>query len=209
MNRAIVVWLVLICLLLNKSAVAEEKLQAVPYFIRATTRARLVGREAVYRDLGLTEEQIQAVRKIVQAQRPENTSVLEKQLAAYSKGALTPSQWARLEEIYVQARGAESLFDAPIATNVGLSDDQKAKLADARLKYIKECTALAEAYKEIQTMDRAQRRDLVLYLVEQRQLVVADFDDVAMSILTSEQRDQFKKLRGKLIDFSHEKALSP
>jgi hypothetical protein len=31
------------------------------------------------------------------------------------------------------------------------------------------------------------------------------FDDGAMSILSSEQRDQLKKLRGKPIDFSGEK----
>ena len=60
---------------------------------------------------------------------------LRKRLAAYAKQALTPSQLDRLEGIYMQAVGAEALFDPAIATILRLSEDQKDQLNDAREPY--------------------------------------------------------------------------
>ena len=40
---------------------------------------------------------------------------------------------------------------------------------------------------------------------KQRQALREEFDKAAMSILTAEQRDQFKKMRGKAIDLSGER----
>jgi len=201
MNRTILICVVLIGLLLNRPTYGQE-IKSVPFFIRPQQKAMLLRLQTVQRDLDLTDEQIQAIGKI---QQPKMKAAdREKRLDAYSKGGLSAPQLARLDQIYVQTRGAESLYDPTIATRLRLSDDQKAKLVDEGKKYYGEFDAWRKLFQE-RAIDaegvkaRAERINL------QRQAIMEQFDDGAMSILTSEQLEQFKKLRGKPIDFSGER----
>jgi hypothetical protein len=201
MSRAILGCVVLFSLLLNKPSLAQE-FQSVPFFIRPQAKAMLLRLQTVQQDLDLTNEQIEAIRKI---QLPQMKAAdRERRLAEYAKDGLTASQSARLEEIYVQTRGAQSLYDSTIATRLRLSDDQKAKLAVEGKKYTDEWDAWWKVLQERPT-DREATKAWAQRVNLQRQAIMEQFDDGAMSILSSEQRDQLKKLRGKPIDFSGEK----
>ena len=187
-------------MLLNQPSVAQEFKASTPH-LRGEGREGLLLRETVQRDLGLTEEQKQAIDKILRAENPIRMTDLYERLAAYSKKALTTSQQGRLQEIYVQAHGAEALFNPAIKTELRLSEDQKDKLNEVRRPYIDATTAWRKSLKEIPREDREKRKAWG----ERRQEMMKEFDDTAMSILTAEQLDQFKKIRGKPIDLSGER----
>ena len=203
MNRAMLFCLVLIGLLLNKPSYAE-KFPVVSNFIRIQTKANLLGRGTVQRDLELTDEQIKAVHTIIRAEILAKAAVREQRLDEYSKDALTAAQLARLEEIYVQTRGAESLLDPTIARGLGISDVQKVKLDAARKKYIEEHGEWAKRFQDRQFKNGEEVKAWVLAKDKARQAVMQHFEDAAMSILKPEQLDHFKKLRGKPIDFGME-----
>jgi Spy/CpxP family protein refolding chaperone len=202
MNRAILGCVVLFSLLLNMPSLAQE-FQSVPFFIRPVTKAMLLRLQTVQRDLDLTDEQIRAIGKIQQPQM--KAADREKRLAAYAKNGLTASQLARLEEIHVQTRGAESLYDSTIATKLRLSDDQKTKLVDVGKNYYGEFDAWRKLFQDDRPTDPEGVKAWAKRINLQRQAIMEQFDDRAMSILTPEQLDEFKKLRGKPIDFSGEK----
>jgi hypothetical protein len=187
-------------LLLNQRSLAQE-FKAAPPHLRGESGEGLLLRETVQRDLGLTVEQKQAVDKILRAENPIRMNDLYERLAAYSKKALTTSQQERLQEIYVQAHGAEALFNPAIKTELRLSDDQKDKLNDVRMPYMAATAAWRKSLKEIPREDREKRKAAG----KRRQIMMKEFDDTAMSILTAEQLDQFKKMRGKPIDLSGER----
>jgi hypothetical protein len=103
MNRTVPLWVILIGLLLNKASFAE-KFAVVGNSIRIQTKARLLNQVPVQRDLQLTDEQRKAISKIVHTEIRSKLEVLEQRLAEYSQNALSASQLARLDEIYVQTR---------------------------------------------------------------------------------------------------------
>ena len=84
MYRTFLAWVVLTSLLLNQPSLAQE-FKAAPPHLRGEGRERLLLRETVQRDLGLTEEQKQAVDKILRAENPIRFPDLLERLAAYSK----------------------------------------------------------------------------------------------------------------------------
>jgi Spy/CpxP family protein refolding chaperone len=200
MNRTVPLWVILIGLLLNKASFAE-KFAVVGNSIRIQTKARLLNQVPVQRDLQLTDEQRKAISKIVHTEIRSKLEVLEQRLAEYSQNALSASQLARLDEIYVQTRGAESLLDSTIATKLGISDDQKAKLDVARKKYVEEHGEWGKLFQDGPFNDVEEVKAWVKAKNDARQAVMARFDDAAMSILKPEQLDQLTKLRGKPIDF--------
>jgi hypothetical protein len=202
MNRAIVVCVVLIGLLLNLPSLAEE-FKAAPYFVRYQSKLGLLGRETVQKELGLTKEQIEAVSKIMRPSGPLRMAELDKQLTEYSEKGLTAAQLARFEEIYLQAHGADALFNGTIATKLGLSDDQKKELNDLRRPYMAAAAAWIESRREIPREDHEKRK---ASQVRRQEMMVA-FDDTATRILTAKQLDQLKKMRGKPIDLSGENEL--
>jgi hypothetical protein len=224
MSRITLISAVLIGLLLNKPSLAQE-FPTVPNFIRDLSKAGLLGRETVQRELELTQEQIEAVRGIERAEsamrtdltgliktvwpeeRPAKAAEVDKRLAAYAKevekklqGALAPNQLARLDEIYVQTRGVDGLFDPTIVSRLGLSDDQTAKLAEVRKKYKDAERSWVKSRPNLRTEDPG----VVNAWRERRTVIVKEFEDAVLSSLTAEQRDQFKKLQGKPIDLSGE-----
>jgi hypothetical protein len=181
--------------------------------------------DVVHSDLGLTEEQTLAVRKIVNAESamkrdltgliktvwPEERSAkaaeVGKRLTAYSKevdkklqDVLTAAQIARLEEIYTQSRGLQALFTPAVAEKLGLSDDQKAKLREARKKYTDAMNSWATLEPELSPPGSEERKAWG----EKRRAIQKEFDDALLSSVTTQQLDQFKKLRGKLIDLNSE-----
>src|SRR5687768_1412418 len=120
MSRFSLIAAVLVGLLLNKLSLAQE-FQEAPGSILSQGKAGLTGLDIVRNDLGLTEEQTLAVRKIVSAERemtsdlqgliktvwpeerPARAKEVDKRLAAYSKevdkklqDVLTAAQFARL-----------------------------------------------------------------------------------------------------------------
>jgi hypothetical protein len=185
--------------------------------------------EVVRSDLGLTEEQTLAVRRVVNAEnamrsdlqgliktvwpeeRPAKAAEVGKRLAAYSKevdkklqGVLTAAQIARLEVIYTQSRGLQALFDPAVADKIGLSDAQKERLADARKKQRDAFNSWSASEPELSPPGSNERKAWG----EKRRAIQKDFDDAVLSSVTAEQLDQFRKLRGKPIDLNSESAPS-
>jgi hypothetical protein len=193
MSRTSLVCVVLVGLLLNRLSLGQDFKAS----LRGESKERLLLRETVQQDLGLTEQQITEVDKISRAENPVRMQELHKRLEEYAKKALTPSQLDRLEGIYVQAVGTEALFNPTIATKLRLSEDQKDQLNEARRPYIAHLSSLRKLPKE----DREGRKERS----KQQQALIEKFDNAALSILTTKQLDQFKELRGKLIDLSRER----
>jgi hypothetical protein len=228
MSRITLISAVLIGLLLNKPSLAQEFKEA-PGSVLSRGKTGLLLMDSVRGDLGLTDEQMSAVRKIVASQsamkrdldgvvkaawpeeRPAKAAEVGKRLAAYSKevdkklqSVLAAAQIARLEEIYTQSRGLQALFDPAVADKIGLSDAQKERLADARKKHRDAFNAWAASEPELSPPGSDERKAWG----EKRRAIQKEFDDSVLSSLTAEQLDQLKKLRGKLIDLSRETSSS-
>ena len=82
---ALLAWAVVTSLLLSQPSLAQE-FKAAPPHLRGEGREGLLLRETVQRDLGLTEEQKQAVDKILRAENPIRMTDLYERLAAFRKG---------------------------------------------------------------------------------------------------------------------------
>jgi hypothetical protein len=99
---------------------------------------------------------------------------------------LLPNQKERLDELQLQARGSQALTDPKVAEKLNLTDDQKQSL-----------TKLASDYQQ-KRMDLFQgggRPDM-----DAVNNLRTEENDKAMAILTADQKDQFTKMEGKIVD---------
>src|ERR1043165_3821197 len=100
----------------------------------------LLNVETVQKELKITEDQKSALTKL-QSEQPSfadmrNMSADERQAAGEKvqkevAGILNADQSKRLEEIQLQMMGARALQRADVAEKLGLTEDQKQKIADA------------------------------------------------------------------------------
>jgi Spy/CpxP family protein refolding chaperone len=107
------------------------------------------------------------------------------------QAVLTPEQSARLRGIMMQFLGGQALNNPDVANELGLSDDQKAKLRDI---FTKEGAERRTLFADTDT-PREQRLEKVEKLTKQ-------FRAEAMTVLTEEQHDKFEKMEGAKIDIS-------
>jgi hypothetical protein len=135
----------------------------------------------------LTDEQQREFR----AQRRKEAAEMAVKAKAELKNILLDDQLARLQEIYIQAAGTQALTDADVATKLGLTDDQKAKIESTR--------------DEVQTSMREQMRDLFQSGDrEAAQAKMAELrkagEDKVLAVLTSEQQQQFASMKGEAFE---------
>jgi len=179
----------------------------------AGAQTSLVANPKVQEDLKLSDEQKKtlnaAVKKVNSASRLNlrelsREEVREKlrelnetrkesmeELAKLVRKTLNKEQTVRLEQIKLQARGTQALFDRKIAGQLKVTDEQRKKMMDARREMGQERGELSEQLrnKEITIRD----------FVEQAQELQQVTDKKVVGVLTPEQQEAFKKMKGKIL----------
>lgn len=108
----------------------------------------------------------------------------QKEMQAKLAEILLPHQLDRLKQIYIQVQGVGALQDAEIAKELGISDEQKEKMAEVR-------TAAGAKMRELfQGGDREAAREK---FAELRESINKD----VLALLTTEQQEKFEKMKGE------------
>ena len=126
-----------------------------------------------------------------QAPTPMTAEEQAKQLAddkATTSAILTPEQETRLEQLRVQWAGSNAVYAADVQTALGLSDDQKTKLADLRTKMGEANTALFEKMRN-QEIDREAG---MATMTKNSETFKTEVDKV----LTADQKTKLKAMGG-------------
>jgi hypothetical protein len=162
-------------------------------------RLRLLAVPAVQEDLKLTDEQKTKGRQAVEGLQGlfaglQNASqeerqqkfqeIQEKTRAAIEEvnKVLTKEQNERLDQIVLQARGAQALNDEKVAAELKLTDDQKQKLSEIQQK----------AFQQMRELQQGDQ--------EKRAQIFKTARDEAMGVLTAEQKEQLEKMKGAKIE---------
>lgn len=182
----------------------------------------LLGRPEVQKELELVDEQkaqlktlgdemrqkvqkeFAGLRDLPQAQRDAKRAELQAKIKPLLDEALKkvqeillPHQMDRLNEISLQVRGAGALADAKVQGELGLSEDQKSKLAKIQEKAQADITAL---WQGVRDLDEDARRAKMAENREKMQTLMKTASDDATNVLTAEQRDKFEKMKGAKVD---------
>lgn len=104
---------------------------------------------------------------------------------------LDDTQRKRLTEIYVQANGTNALADPSVIEELQISDEQQAKLNEARNENRQ---AFFGAFQNFQGMSDDERREKMANLQKEA-------DDRLLTELTDDQRTAFGKMPGAEIEF--------
>jgi len=107
---------------------------------------------------------------------------------------LDPKQTARMNEISLQARGAQALEDEDVIKALKLTDDQKKKLNDIRESFAdKQNEIIKQLTEGGGGGDGGDLREKVQELMK-------ELGEKAMAVLTSEQKSTFEKMQGAKFD---------
>lgn len=110
---------------------------------------------------------------------------------------LLPPQFDRLHEISLQVRGTAALNDEKVQQDLGLSDQQKAKLKEIREKAEGEMRSMFESLRGIPA---EQRQAKMRENRDKFQKLFQDSQDQTIGTLTAQQRDKFEQMKGKKIE---------
>jgi Spy/CpxP family protein refolding chaperone len=169
----------------------QKELELLPDQVADFTKLRdEMGSKMRERFAGMRELSEEDRRKKFDEMRPEMEK-MQKEMQDKMKEVLLPHQNDRLRELFVQARGAGALEDEGIANELKLSDDQKKQIADVRQKQREKMGAL---FQNRGQENGDQRRSQFESLREESNKLTLD-------VLSSEQRDQFEKMKGEKADF--------
>jgi hypothetical protein len=185
------------------------------------SRLMLVRVEPVQEELGLVEEQLTKVndlrdelrggrggrgdrgdrpnfREMSEEERQEFMAQRQKEAAersAHEKEKLgeilMPHQSERLEEIFLQVRGASALVDPAVAEQVGLTDDDQEELREAIQ------TAREGMQDEMRALFESGDREQIGEKMREMQQKV---DEQALATLSDEQKQKFTEMKGEKFD---------
>jgi len=223
MTRSKSLWVSVIALTLGGAFVAAQGQDAAGGRGRGTrglgrdSLLGLLGMEPVQKDLQLTEEQGEKVKKITedltaamrkdfeglqsiedQAARREKMTELsakyEQKACEQLGGALSKEQMDRLGQVRMQVRSTvESLGEKSVAEKLKLKKDQAEKIAqiakDAQAKR-------TELFRSMRDATQEQRTEAYAKYRKARE----DADKEALAVLTEAQQKAFEELKGKKID---------
>jgi hypothetical protein len=183
----------------------------------AVTELGLLNVEAVQKELELLDDQIAKIGDLTESlrgqgrrgdrpdfqdlsdeqrqqffeQRRKEAEEMASKAKAELKNILLDDQLVRLQQIYIQAAGSQALVDADVAAKLGLSEDQKSKIATAR--------------QEAQAGMRDQMREL--FQSDNREAAQAKIaelrksaDEKVLALLTDEQKQQFESMKGSAFE---------
>jgi len=165
-----------------------------------TTKLKAVDEE--YRQRA--QKEFAGLRDLPEDQRRAKFTELADKRKAWNEEALKkvqeillPHQFDRLHEISVQVRGTSALADPKVQEQLGLSEQQKAKLQQVRENIEGQMRAMFEG---IRGLPDAERRAKLTASREKMQKLFKDVEDQAIETLTAQQRDKFEQMKGKKID---------
>ena len=158
----------------------------------------------VEKELNLTDEQKDSIRKLMREMRPQpgdgrpSREEMEKRAEKAEKKLaeiLKPEQMKRYKEIRIQFQGPEAFVANPeVVKALKLTDDQQKKVKDIQ----------KETRKQIGELDRpdrdstpAERKEFI----EKVQKIRKEAVDKCVEALTPDQQAKFKELRGKPFEF--------
>lgn len=190
------------CLHLASSAIALQRGRGFGF---GPNRAQLATLKEVQEELKLNDEQAQAAREATNAFNADLAKLtqsaagdLEKvrlgmpELHAKATSAilkrLDSAQRKRLDEIFIQQNGVNSVFDSRVRKALKLTDEQMTKLTAAR-KVNRE--AGLKAMREEPPGETPEAR------TERFSTLWKESEERILKILTKEQRKQFAMMRGK------------
>jgi Spy/CpxP family protein refolding chaperone len=110
---------------------------------------------------------------------------------------LLPPQYDRLHEISIQVRGVSALNDPKVQEEVGLSEEQKAKLKEIRDKVE---TQVRTMFEGMRGQPPEQIRARMTESREKMRTLRKDIEEQTLQVLTAAQHDKFEQLKGKKID---------
>jgi hypothetical protein len=137
---------------------------------------------------GLSQEEKKKVATEAMEKRQKAVAEAEKKL----DGILKPEQSKRLEEIYIQQRGAQAVKDEKISKALKLTDEQVGKI-DGAIKWGQE-----EQIKLFQGQAGGGRpsKDAVAEGREKREKLQKEVDSKILASLTDAQKAELEKMKG-------------
>jgi Spy/CpxP family protein refolding chaperone len=154
----------------------------------ASMRGGMPDREAMAK---LSDEERRArfdeMRKKMEARLAEGKAQIEK--------ILTADQIERLRQIAVQVRGTMALDDKEVQDELGIKDDQKAKLREIRAAQMK------KMFRPPGEQPQGGR--------ERFQAMRKEFDAEILAVLTEEQKQKLEDMKGKKIEIDLSQMMRP
>lgn len=135
----------------------------------------------------LSDEERQKLREEAQARAKKEREELAK--------ILKPDQLKRLKEIYIQHAGLAAQGDADVATDLGISDEQKTKMAKVREEQ-------GAKLRELFTGDAGDREAARTKMTELRK----ETDEKVLAVLSEDQKKKFEDMKGKKFDMPEQPA---
>lgn len=164
------------------------------------TKLRELGEESA-REM---REAFSGMRDLNEEQRRERMEELRKkaqereaELAKKIEAILLPHQLKRLKEISVQVQGIRALNSAEVAKELGITEDQKAKMESIRREVTDQFAKLRE---EMQDLSPEQRRERFREMGEKMRETQQQVEEKILNVLTAEQKEKFEALKGKKFD---------
>lgn len=174
------------------------------------SHVRLASLDEVQAELKLTDEQKEKaadlneqlrsdMRDAFQAARDaggdfasarEKLQKMQQKATATFVETLDEAQQTRLNEIFVQANGPGALGDQRVAATLKITDEQKEKLRDITTDSFQ---AFRDAFRNLRDASQEERREKMAELREES-------DEKLLAVLTTEQSDAFKEMKGEEIE---------
>ena len=200
MNRTLVGLLVLVALLIATPLMAQQRRGGRGGGLGQVTKAQLLGNENVQKELEIVADQKEQIAAIVEEsrqgrgrggfgqdlsdeereklrkERAERAAAIDKKIDA----VLVGPQKTRLNEIYVQALGSMAFSNDEIAKELGIGEDLREKIADARRQAFQDA---ADGGPEGFAKARAESEKAIV------------------ALLSADQKAKFEKMKGKPVSF--------
>ncbi|MDA1248797.1 MAG: hypothetical protein O2820_06185 [Planctomycetota bacterium] len=171
----------------------------------------ILSRDDVRQELGITADQIKQIEEAQTAQREKMFEMFrnmrdmsqEERTAAFTKARedstkavesqLNANQVKRMQELTLQRQGYSALRGDSVATDLGISDDQKTKVQAALSEY------------DVARFELRRLRDLSDEDREKKQAELeANRDKIIKSVLSASQLQTFEGKQGAKFEFSEE-----
>ena len=113
-----------------------------------------------------------------------------KEMMGQLEEVLLPQQLERLQQISLQIRGVQALEDPEVAKKLGITEEQKTKLAEARQA---QGEKMREKMREMFQGGGGPQGDLRESMMKMREEMEKDI----LSVLTTSQQEKFEEMKGE------------
>lgn len=176
------------------------------------TKGQLVAIDQVQGELKLNDQQKSQVEQFVEDQRQgrgqrggggqdlsreerqERAAAAAKEVDSKLNAILNETQQKRLQEIYVQARGANALTDEAVASKLELTSEQKQKIGDIIAAEREVLTGLTS---DLRDLPRDQIQGRFAEIQTKTQEINKETEKAAVSVLNDSQKEQWNQMKGE------------